>query len=150
MAATDITGLVIESPGTREFEIPERMVAYDIDFTDPLLVGVETVGLHNLVTIPKGDALVRGYGVVLATLTSGGSPTLQFRVGSDQVTGVIPIANLVIGDVFPLVIHNGTVTQSGSGYADAAAKTLDLNLAVAVVTAGIIRLYVTTIDNISS
>lgn len=149
MAATDITTVVTESPGTREFEIPERMVAYDIDFTNPDFVGIETVATHKLVTIPIGDALVRGLGVVTTAVLSGGAATLKFNINGDDITGLIPKANLAIGDVFDLVLNNGTGTQSGSGYAHTTALTLDLIVGTSAITAGVVRLYVVTIDNIT-
>lgn len=149
MAATDITALVAEQPGTRAFESPARMVGYKIDVLNSAFSGIEGVFTHPLVTILKGDAYIGGFAVVEKAFTSGGAATLQFLINGDAITGLIPKADLTVGEVIALDLNDIDGVAGANSFASAADITFDWKVATAALTAGAIRLYVATIDNIT-
>lgn len=136
MAATDISGIVSTSPAPFEFQQPCIFRTYDIDVTTTAYDGIETVATHNLIPIPKGEALVYGMGFVQTAFTSSGNATLTFQVGSDVLSGAIPKANLAVGDVIKLLWVESASTESKATYAKTAADTLDWVVGTAALTAG--------------
>jgi len=104
---------------------------------DPVNDGTEATGTHNIVPINQNEALVFGYGAVDTTFTSSGSATVQFKIGSDALTGLIPKANLAAGDIFTFGALTGdgtTVAQTQDALTDnsgGSANTTIANIASA-------------------
>ena len=101
-------------------------------------------------TIPVGDAFVGGYVIVTTAFTSGGSATLRFSINGDTLTGLLPKADLAIGDVITLQATDVDGTAGVEGFAVAAAATLDVAVATAAITAGAIRLVVQTAVDVAA
>ena len=135
MAGTDITALIKERGANNDYQQPLITRTYTIDVTEPQFDGIETAATHNLVAIPKGEALVGGY-VVVQTSFAGSSTTVTFQVGSDGLSGAIPEANLAAGDVVQLNFAISAATETKATYAKAAADTLDWAVGTAALTAG--------------
>jgi hypothetical protein len=146
MAATDITALVEQKKTNNTFHNLFEQHIYDIDVANSDFEGIETVATHNLVTIPEGKALVKGFAVVKDAVTSDGNATVQFKVGSDTLTGAVAKANLAAGDVIELSPNDADGTGGVAGYAAAAADTLDMTVGTAALTAGRFLLVLEFID----
>ena len=105
-------------------ETPYQADAFVINLVDEGY----TTGTNPAIDIPVGFALVGGTVVVEDAVT--GATSLQFRLsGGDNLTGAIPIANLVAGDVRDLRTGGTTATTSVAGYAKTVALTLDIVVA---------------------
>ena len=105
--------------------------AYIVNF---LTEGYTAASTHQVIDIPKGFALVGGYFAVETTFT--GFTSLQFKVGSDTLSGAIITAALVAGDVGEFSVGSVTGITTVASYAKAAADTLDV-LTVGTLTAGV-------------
>jgi len=149
MAATIITASLKPKPIDRSLESLAYDTAYVIDSQNPTFVGIETVATHDLVTIPKGDAFLSGKVIVTKAFTSGGSATLRFQINGANLIGVIPKADLTVGEVFDLTLNDLDATVGLTAYADSADITLDWVVATAAFTAGEITLVVSVLQNVS-
>jgi len=138
MATADISTVLKKTALPHEFQQPIIYRSYDIDVTAAGLTGAAAVDTHNLVPIPKGEALVWGRGIVQTSFVSATTnSTLIFLVGSDALTGAVTEANLAAGDVVELMFNNvAAATESKATYAKAAADTLDWTVGTAALTAG--------------
>lgn len=110
---------------------------------DPDGVTGTIAGDYELRDIALGEALVIGFVAVEEAFVGGTS--VQFKCNGDNLSGAVATANLAAGDVVPLVLNNGTTTQSGSTYAKAAAKTLDVTT-VGTFTAGKVKITLLKLD----
>lgn len=144
MADTDIRNLLPIIPGRFEYQQPIRYETYVIDVMDEDYANLETIGTHNLITVPQNQALVCGYMAVEEDITSDGSATVKFTCGGDDISGAIPKANLVAGDTF--AFNFGGTTTSVASYAKAADKSIDMVIATADLTAGKVVLVFGFID----
>ena len=146
MAATNISALVSPAKAPYQFQSVYETVVYDIDVTTSAYTGIESVETHNLVPIPVGKALVGGYAVVYTAVTSDGSATVQFTVGSETLTGALPKADLAKGDVIRLSVGDKEDTAGAGTYAHTTADTLDWIVGTAALTAGRVILYLDFVD----
>ena len=146
MAATNISTKIKERASNARYEQPYETRVYTFDVTDAEFDGIETVATHNIAPIEEGYALIGGCGIVSTAVTSAGSATLKFQVGSDALTGAIPKANLAAGDVFRLLFAESASTESKALYAASAADTLDMVVGTAALTAGKITLVLHYVD----
>ena len=117
---------------------PAQTDAYMLDLVKE---GYTGAGTHPAVDIPKGFAEIGSFAVVEETVV--GPTTVQFKHSTgDAITGAIPVANLVAGDVIPMSPGILTTVTTQAGYAKAAAQTIDLVLLGAgATTAGKIVFY---------
>jgi hypothetical protein len=98
---------------------------------EPVVDGTSATGTHNILPIGLGEALVSVICYVNTAFASGGSATITFQVGSDQLSGVIPVANLSAGKIFNLGAMLGTgVAQTQDTLTDSSGGTADTTLAV--------------------
>lgn len=95
----DISTSVRVAKAANIHQVPWDARTYDIV---PVRDGVSSVATHNIIPLAAGDAFLGGYGIVLTSFTSSGSATVQFKIGSDALTEVIPVASLAAGDVIKL------------------------------------------------
>ena len=146
MADTNITSLLVETPSRFEFQQPYIFKTFEIDVLNADYTGIETTGTHNIYTIPQGMALVGAKLITTTAFTSAGSATIQFAIGSDNMTGVIPIANLAAGDCVDITLSSTTSTTTTAGYADTADDTFDMTVGTAALTAGAFVLIVQLVD----
>ena len=79
------------------------------------------VGTHNVIALPRGEAITKIRIVALDATTSGGSATLQFKVAFGEVaenvgTSAVAIANLAAGDVYDFAVNGikGYEAESGA------------------------------------
>ena len=142
----DMTSLLAFLPESNAFHTPFKIELLDLDFGDSDNAAMLATGTHNVFTIEQGKALLGAYGVVEDAVTSGGSATVQFKVGSDTLTGALPVANLAAGDSFTIATGSVTGTTSVASYAKSAADTLDIAVATAALTAGRILVYLIVAD----
>ena len=149
MAATIITAKLVAQPVDRSLESLAYDTAYVIDSQNPDFVGIETAATHDLVTIPKGDAFLGAKVIVTTAFTSAGSATLRFAINGASLIGVIPKADLTVGEVFDLTLNDLDATVGLTAYADSADITFDWIVGTATLTAGAITLIISVAKNIS-
>lgn len=152
MGATNATAIETKVKAPFGFTNLTEAAVHVFDVCVAALVGLKTVAVHNLITIPAGKALVSCKVIVQDEFTSDGSATVQFKIGSEVLTGLIPVASLVAGAVINLNFNVwsgvGTVATSTCAltsasptggtvsYIKATDDTLDMGVATAALTAG--------------
>ena len=87
--------------------------------------------------------------IVTTAFTSGGSATLRFAINGASLIGVIPKADLTVGEVFDLKLNDLDATVGLTAYADSADITFDWIVGTATLTAGAITLIISVAKNIS-
>jgi len=101
---------------------PYHADAYVIDI---VAEGYHTASTHPAIDVPEGWALVGGSVIVEDSVTGGTS--LRFVMsGGDELTGVLPIADLAAGDVIDLRFGDAAAVEGVAGYAKSAALTIDI------------------------
>lgn len=95
----------------------------NVRVTRPFIVtpvddSVSSATTHNLFSVPDGYALVGGAIIIKTTFT--GTTSIQFTVDGDPVSGAVPVANLVAGDVISLEFGSVAGTTTAGGYANGA------------------------------
>ena len=124
----------------KNFRIPG--VNQDTNFTKQrsyFLNGAEVpeilaTGTHNVIALPKGEAVTGVRVIALENTTSGGSATLQFKVdfggtAENINTSAVGIANLSAGDVHDWPV-NGV-----KGYDETSGAVIQLAVGSAALTA---------------
>ena len=124
MASADITTKDTIVKGVNSENNYVRSEAHILDGTENS--GILAADTHDLFVIPKGNALVGLKVIALASTTSGGSATVQFKakVGTETATAVgsaIAKANLAAGFVHNLAVatlaYSATADTTSSGSA---------------------------------
>lgn len=102
------------------------------------------VGTHNVIALPKGEAVTNLRLVSLDNAASDGSATVQFKVSFDDTgesvnSTAISVANLASGDVHDLTVNNI------KGYKESAGAVLQLVIGGAALTKAKFLLIVETL-----
>ncbi len=129
----DLTSVLKATPTYKDNRSSIKEEAFFIDFVAD---GGSATGTHNVLNVGIGKALKGGRFYVIEAVTSSGSATVQFSINSNTLTGAITKANLALGDNGSFGNHAATATTTQSGYAYTTAKTLDIIVGGAVITAG--------------
>lgn len=145
MAATDISALVRQSPAAQTHTQPTITRVFKVDFSDARFSGIEGQFAHPIAPIPLGEALIGGCIIVTSDIT-GATGTLTWQIGSDTLTGLMPVDNLETGDVHRLLFAVAGGTESKAAYAHTTADTLDMDVNTADITAGVFLLVLHYID----
>ena len=143
---TDITSIVKESQVGRSDDSVGRWVCKFLDFVGDSID--TTSGVHEVITIPANNFVAIGWFVVTTAFTSTStSGTLQFKIGSEPMTGLMPAngTQLAAGDVVFLSPHDFEDTESPALY-KTSADTLDVDIETNPITAGKGYLIVLLID----
>lgn len=129
----DITGNLNITPSAKRnwSLIEERCVVLDL-----IKEGITTATTYNIMDLAVGEACIGGF-IAVETTVTGASVTIQVKIGSDALSGAVPIAALQAGDVRTFGNHDiGSITTH-VGYAKSAADTIDLLTAAGTITAGV-------------
>lgn len=134
MADTDVTEVLEKTPANYSLEGLDRQFAYDVNVLDGDLVGIETVGSHELFPVPEGKALRSLFVAVTGDADSAGDgATVAFHVGGVALAAAITQANLAEGRVIELP---ALATGASPAYAfDATAVNVEMVVAVEALTA---------------
>ncbi len=145
----DMTGVLTmtESVGV---ELPNAEVTrvIDLNFGATANASMLATGVHNIMALNQGEAVVSGYAVVTTTCTStSNNGTIAIQVGSDLWTAAYTAdgSELAAGDVIQLSPGDLEDTDGKLGYAAAADDTLDFEIGTNAFTAGRIMLFVKVI-----
>ena len=139
----DVTSSLALTPIYKDNRSSIKEKAFFLDFVDD---GASATGTHNVLDVAVGECLLGGYFFVETAVTSSGSATVQFGINSDTLSGAIPKANLALGDCGVFGFHTTDDTTTHSGFAYTTAKTLDVIVGTAAITAGNLLIVAYVID----
>jgi hypothetical protein len=145
MAATDISALVRQAPSNQSEVQPVITRVFKVDFSDSRFTGITGQFAHPIAPIPLGEALIGGC-IIVTTDITGASGTITWQIGSDTLSGLMPVDNLEKGDVHRLLFAVAAGTESKASYAHTAADTLDMDVNTTDITAGVFLLVLHYID----
>lgn len=131
----NLTDTLTTSPGDHSLQGPSFARHYIIE---PVADGVHEVdggSPHQLFEVGASECLRSLQVVVLTTVTSGGSATVQFQA-NDTITGAVGKANLAAGDTMVFGTGGITSTSTFGGYANGTAYDVELIVGTADLTAG--------------
>lgn len=117
---------VLNEGGVRSFSVQYKFSA------DGGTVGTKSFGRK----LPAGAIVTNVYSDEIAVLTSGGSATLQLKVGSTNLTGALAF------DTGFANAQSQALASSATAIKVAAESELNLAVAGAALTAGTVRFYV--------
>jgi hypothetical protein len=116
---------------------------YKLDFLDTTDGDIGTLAKHDIVPIAIGEAFLGARFIVTTGFSNLATDlTVKFHVsggGGNVLTGAIPQANLIAGDVLSLHTNDFSVdTTTVRGYSHTTAATVQVELAgTAALTAGV-------------
>lgn len=144
----DVTKIIAKSKPGYVFQNVKEGQIYNIGVDDAGLSGIKAIGTHELVTIPKGKALVGGNIIVLTGVKSAtDAATIKIQINGEDITTAATVDQFPVGAVVSL-----DLTGIVSAYAASADITVDLVVAVEALTAGrfIAELDVMDIDSMTT
>lgn len=100
----DITNKNIKVPGVNCATNYVQQYAYCVDFAT--LDGIAGTGTHDIVKLPKGEALLGLRIVALESATSGGSATLQFKLSVGGTATAINSSTIALAGLTAGMIQN--------------------------------------------
>ena len=131
MASADITTKDTIVKGVNSENNYVRSEAHILDGTENS--GILAADTHDLFVIPKGNALVGLKVIALASTTSGGSATVQFKAkigaSAEAIHTAIGKADLAAGDVVNIPV------EKIKGYDGSDATVIQLTVGTAALTA---------------
>ena len=138
MATQDLTTTLAEKPIKYNERTPLTWVRKRVNFAN---VGGSAGDTYQLIDIPAEAAVVDGFAVVTTVLAAASSGTIQFRVGSANLTGAQDCNAIAKGTVFRF-FPNDYEDTAGSALYVTAADTVDMVNATAIPATGEIDVYV--------
>ena len=129
---SDVTNKNVRVPGVNQDTSFIKQRSYCLNGAEA--PEILATGTHNVIALPKGEAVTRVRVIALENTTSGGSATLQFKVAFGETaeninTSAVGISNLAAGDVYDLPV-NGV-----KGYDEAVGAVIQLAVGSAALTA---------------
>lgn len=138
----DITNINIKVPGVNTATNYVQQYAFMVDFAT--LSGIAATGTHNIVKLPKGEALQSLKIFAVEGATSGGSATLQFKLSVNGTVGNVNSSAVALAGLAKGMVQNFAVTNIKAFDAEAEA-ILQLVVGSAAYTGGKLLLIAETI-----
>lgn len=104
----DFTNINFSVPGVNSATNYLRQKAYCFDFATR--AGIGATGTHDIIKLPKGEALQAVRVIALETATSGGAATLQFKLAFNGTAGNINTSTIALTGLAKGVTQNVVVT----------------------------------------
>ena len=138
----DATTILAKSKPGYVFQNTKEGQIFNVGVNDAGMTGIKAIGTHELITVPKGKALVGGSIIMLDTPTSAGSTaTIKIQIDGEDLTPATVVTSLAKGEVISFDLDAGV-----GAYAEAADVTIDVVVAVQVLTAGRFILQLDLVD----
>jgi hypothetical protein len=138
----DITNINLNVPGVNSATNYLRQKAYCIDFATQS--GIAATGTHDIIKLPKGEALQAVRVIALESAASTGSATLQFKLSFNGTAGNVNASAIALAGLAKGVSQNMNV--SGIKTFDAEYEgILQMTVSAAAYTAGKFLLILETI-----
>jgi hypothetical protein len=104
----DITNINLRVPGVNSATNYLRQRAYTVDFAT--LSGIAAVGTHDIIKLPKGEALQALRVVAIESAASGGAATLQFKIAFNGTAANVNSTAVAVAGLAKGMVQNMPVT----------------------------------------
>lgn len=105
----DITNINLNVPGVNSATNYLREKAFVIDFSTQ--AGIAAVGTHDIIKLPKGEALQALRVIALESAASTGAATLQFKLAFNGTAGTVNGTAVNLAGLAKGVAQNMTVSN---------------------------------------